>query len=87
MVDIDKHEFGRLMLSACKYALGRETHIVQWTCSTMWIHWTDITKGYQELIRRDIKAALDEAGMCNSPLGSAYDNEEWQHFLDLTEEV
>ena len=52
-----------LIVCAFRYCLGRSTYVVSEMCDHLLEHWAEICPQYQELIKKEIKDAI-ERGNC-----------------------
>lgn len=68
-----------MLLSAVRYALGRQTYIVGETVREVLAVWPSLNPRMQGLIRHEVTEALKQEG----PLAvSPIDRAEWQRLLD-----
>lgn len=71
----------QILVSAVRYALGRQTYIVGWTVDEVLSVWPSLDTGTRTLIQRDVAQALDRP----PPLGiSEIDRPDWQRILEST---
>ena len=72
-----------IILSAFRYALGRQTYIVRLTVDWLIYHWNGIPPRTRDLIERDLEEAFraDKRGVHYSPLGGECDKEDWTRLL------
>lgn len=68
-----------LTVSLVRYALGRATYIVGWTVEVVAGVWRDLDPTTQEVIREDVRRALDEGRS-----GMDMDAERWRFLLNVT---
>lgn len=73
----NKNDLSAMLLSAERYALGRQTYIVQWTCEIIANNLDLVTLHDKKVMIRDIKEA--------SYLGWEYDVKEWNKLLKFLE--
>ncbi|WP_433673877.1 hypothetical protein [Microbacterium gorillae] len=69
-----------ILSSAVRYGLGRSSYIVHVIVTNVIAAWPNLTEGTREVIRRDVKDAVD-AGR----VGSDADRQEWVRLLAATE--
>jgi len=72
-----KDDLSAMLLSAERYALGRATYIVNWTCEVLTNNLDLITLHDKKVMIRDIKQA--------SYLGWDCDKKEWMNLLKILE--
>ncbi len=73
----NKDDLSMLFLSAERYALGRQTYIVNWTCKVIANNLDLITLKDKKVMIRDIKEA--------SYLGWECDKRDWLNLLEVIE--
>jgi len=66
----------QMLVSAVRYALGRQTYIVHWTVSEVLRVWPDLDAHTKEIIRRDVTAALTEGRIHD------IDRPDWQRITE-----
>ena len=78
MISVPEQELAHLLLSAFRYALGRQTYITGQTADWLAKYWRVMPQQWREQIHRDIEAAIErgEAGM-------SCDVKEWRRVLAL----
>lgn len=75
-------DLGLLLVSAVRYALGRQTYIVAETCRIVRQEWSAAPGASIETIRRDIRNALELSAL------SGIDEPEWRTLLsDISDET
>lgn len=76
-------DISAMLLSAERYALGRQTYIVEWTCKFIANNLHLLTEKDKKVMIRDIKqhGELD----IKNPYGWKCDEEEWLKLLDILE--
>lgn len=70
-------DISAMLLSAERYALGRQTYIVEWTCSFIANNLHLLTEGNKKVMIRDIEEQ-EKYGY-----GMACDKEEWMKLLSI----
>lgn len=71
-----KEDLSGMFVSAVRYALGRQTYIVNWTCEF-------IGNNLHLLIEKDIKVMIrDIENQAEYGYGQEYDKEEWMTLLE-----
>ena len=75
----NKSDISAMLLSAERYALGRQTYIVQWTCEFIANNLALILEKDKKVMIRDIKNQ-EEYGY-----GMWFDKEEWMKLLKILE--
>lgn len=65
----------QMLVSAVRYALGRQTYIVGWTVNEVVDAWPDLSQGARELIIRDVIEA--------APRISDVDRQDWNRVTTL----
>lgn len=73
-------DISAMLLSAERYALGRQTYIVEWTCSFIANNLHLITEGNRKVMIRDIEQQ-EEYGY-----GMKCDEEQWINLLKILKE-
>lgn len=73
-------DISAMLLSAERYALGRQTYIVEWTCSFIADNMHLITEGNKKVMIRDIEQQE------NYGYGMDCDKEEWIKLLGKLKE-
>lgn len=66
----------QMLISAVRYALGRQTYIVHWTVSEVLRVWPDLDTHTREIIHRDVGAAFCEGRIYD------IDRSEWQRITE-----
>lgn len=74
-----KSDIGAMMISAVRYALGRRTYIVNWTCEFIAKNQHLLLEKDKKVIIRDIKEQ-EEYGY-----GDKCDEEDWLRLLEILE--
>lgn len=72
-------DISAMLLSAERYALGRQTYIVEWTCSFIKNNLHLITEGNKQVMIRDIKEQAKYG------YGQYFDEEKWMDLLKTLE--
>lgn len=76
----DKDDLSMILVSAERYALGRRTYIVHWTCEFIENNLDLLTKKDRQVMIRDLESAVFYGDDC--------DEEDWKRLLErLKEEV
>lgn len=70
-------DISAMLVSAERYALGRQTYIVEWTCSFIANNLHLLTEGNKQVMIRDIKQCEDYGWSC--------DQIEWMKLLSKLE--
>lgn len=70
-----------MMVSAVRYALGRATYIVSWTCEEVREVWQFMNPNTRTVIERDLREYLRLLPEPRSTL-VAMDDEQWRRLLD-----
>ena len=70
-------DISMLMVSAERYALGRRTYMVSWTCEVIKNNLHLLTDNDRNVMIRDIENAVDYGDEC--------DKAEWEKLLELLE--
>lgn len=78
-VNGSKSDLSAMLLSAERYALGRQTYIVEWTCKFISNNLHLLLGMDKKIMIRDIKQQ-EQYGY-----GAGFDKEEWIKLLDLLE--
>ena len=73
--DGDLSDISMLMVSAERYALGRRTYIVSWTCDVVKNNLHLLTKKDKDVMIRDIESAVN--------CGDSCDEREWKKLLKV----
>lgn len=68
-------DISMMLLSAERYALGRQTYIVQWTCEV-------IKKNTHLLTGKDKQVMIRDIEKCNN-YGWDFDKKEWLELLEV----
>ncbi len=69
----------QILVSAVRYALGRQTYIVSWTVHEVLRVWPSLDTGTRTLIQRDVAEAMRQP----PPLHiSDVDRPDWQRILE-----
>lgn len=76
-------DLSAMLLSAERYALGRRTYIVQWTCEFIANNLHLITKKDKQVMIRDIKWQGERD--FDNPYGDECDKQEWLKLLQILE--
>lgn len=71
-------DLSMLLVSAERYALGRRTYIVSWTCDVIKNNLHLLTKKDKDVMIRDIENAVDYGDSC--------DEREWKKLLKVLKE-
>lgn len=79
-VNGNAEDLSAMLLGAVRYALGRQTYIVNWTCEFITKNVHLLTAGNKQVIIRDIKQQ-EEYGY-----GDKCDKEDWLKLLKFLEE-
>ena len=66
-IDINgrQEDISAMLIGAERYALGRRTYIVQWTCEFIGNNLHLLTKGNKDVMIRDIEGAWDYGDECD----------------------
>lgn len=73
-----KTDLSAMLVSAVRYALGRQTYIVSWTCEF-------IKNNLHLLEYKDIAVIIEDIKKCRN-YGDKIDKQEWLNLLDILEE-
>jgi len=73
----------QMLVSAVRYALGRQTYIVKWTVDEVVRAWPQLTTALRGLIIRDVIEAVVVTGSTGSPRIADIDRPEWDRILEL----
>jgi len=73
----NKEDISMILVSAERYALGRRTYIVQWTCEIISNNLHLLSEKDKSVMIRDIKEAYSYGDEC--------DKQEWMKLLNLLE--
>ena len=73
-------DLSAMLLGAVRYALGRQTYIVNWTCEFITKNVHLLTEGNKQVIIRDIKQQEEYS------YGDKCDKEDWLKLLNFLEE-
>lgn len=76
-VNGDKGDLSAMLLSAERYALGRQTYIVNWTCEF-------IANNLDLILDRDKKVMIRDIKQCEH-YGWDCDKEDWMRLLKILE--
>lgn len=76
--DGDLSDISMLMVSAERYALGRRTYIVSWTCDVIKNNLHLLTKKDKDVMIRDIESAISYCHNC--------DTNDWKELLKVLKE-
>lgn len=76
--DGDLLDISMLMVSAERYALGRRTYIVNWTCDVIKNNLNILTETDKKVMIRDIESAINYGDSC--------DEKEWKELLRILRE-
>ena len=79
----NRDDLSAMLLSAERYALGRQTYIVQWTCEVISNNLELVTLHDKLIMIRDIKEQADKG--YNRPYGWDCDEKEWMKLLKILE--
>lgn len=79
IINGNKDDLSAMLLSAERYALGRETYIVNWTCEFIANNLHLILEKDKKVMIRDIKQQE------NFGYGMWFDKEEWMKLLKILE--
>jgi len=79
----NKVDLSMIFLSAERYALGRATYIVKWTCEVIANNLDLITLKDKKLMIRDIKGQADKG--YDKPYGWDCDKRDWMNLLEILE--
>lgn len=71
----DKDDLSMILVSAERYALGRRTYIVNWTCEFIENNLDLLTKKDRQVMIRDLESAVFYGDDC--------DEEEWKKLLEV----
>lgn len=71
-------DISMLLVSAERYALGRQTYIVTWTCEVIKSNLNLLTAKDKSVMIKDIKNAKD--------YGDRFDEKEWKELLRILKE-
>lgn len=66
-----------LLVGAVRYAMGRRTYVVDATAETVRRHWRDLDQVQRDVIRRDVREALESAHRLGRELGGQCDHATW----------
>ncbi len=80
----NKEDLSAMLVSAERYALGRQTYIVQWTCEFLANNQHLLTEKDRQVIIRDIKQQGERD--FKNPYGWDCDEEEWMKLLKMLKE-
>lgn len=76
-IDGEKEDISMILVSAERYALGRKTYIVSWTCEFISKNLQLLTKKDKQVMINDIKNAVSYGDDC--------DKKCWMNLLDNLE--
>lgn len=79
----NKDDLSAMLLSAERYALGRATYIVNWTCEVIANNLDLITLKDKKVMIRDIKEQADKD--YDRPYGWECDKRDWMNLLEILE--
>mgnify|MGYP004485764761 CR=1 FL=1 len=71
-------DLSMLLVSAQRYALGRRTYIVSWTCDVIKNNLNVLTETDRRVMIRDIESAIN--------YGDACDENDWKELLKVLKE-
>lgn len=71
----DKDDLSMILVSAERYALGRRTYIVNWTCEFIENNLDLLTKKDRQVMIRDLESAVFYGDDC--------DEEDWKKLLEV----
>lgn len=73
-----------LIIGATRYAMGRQTYVVQETVQWLMAFWHEVSREAQTVIRRDLKEVIarDDPTLSYGPLGSNIDRAEWMRLWE-----
>lgn len=71
----DKDDLSMILVSAERYALGRKTYIVNWTCEFIENNLDLLTKKDRQVMIRDLESAVFYGDDC--------DEEDWKKLLEV----
>jgi len=74
----DKDDLSMILVSAERYALGRRTYIVNWTCEFIENNLNLLTKKDRQVMIRDLESAVFYGDDC--------DEEDWKKLLLVLKE-
>lgn len=80
-VNGNKEDLSAMLVSAERYALGRQTYIVQWTCEFLANNQHLLTEKDRQVIIRDIKQQGERD--FENPYGWDCDKQEWLKLLKI----
>lgn len=84
---LSREQFGQMMCSAVRYAIGRRTYVVADTAQIVKLAWPNLTERWQELIARDVSEALDHDAKPGGPsIGDRCDRDTWTGLIDWIRE-
>ena len=75
----DLSDISMLMVSAQRYALGRKTYIVSWTCDVIKNNLNILTETDRRVMIRDIESAISYGNNC--------DANDWKELLKVLKEA
>lgn len=71
-------DLSMLLVSAQRYALGRKTYIVSWTCDVIKNNLNILTEADKKVMIRDIESAINYGDSC--------DERDWKELLKVLKE-
>lgn len=71
-------DLSMLLVSAQRYALGRKTYIVSWTCDVIKNNLKLLTEKDKKVMIRDIESAISYGDSC--------DENDWRELLEILKE-
>jgi len=74
----DKNDLSMILVSAERYALGRKTYIVQWTCEFIKNNIHLLSNKDKQVMIRDIENPISYGDDC--------DEKEWKKLLEILKE-
>lgn len=72
-------DLSMLLVSAQRYALGRKTYIVSWTCDVIKNNLNILTEADKKVMIRDIESAINYGDSC--------DERDWKELLKVLKEI
>ena len=82
-IRISQYELFGLLVWSLRYAVGRQTYVVQEVCDLLRKYHEVLTDDQRAQIASDILGALKDAGTAGRFLGATFDEREWREVLKL----
>ena len=81
-MDVSSHDMAILLICSVRYALGRMTYIVDDVTGICRTYAPEVDQGTLDVLKKDIREALQKAERENRTVGMAMDHEKWRQCLE-----